>query len=135
MSSMRRPEPLLPSFTLVLNQAPYPPPLIYGSSPSERVGYVSYASSQQIPLQDPSLPTINFHDENMPFFPTLAWTEPPELEKETMNLQAALQQDGGIEEASHLKRLRFSALVVDLALRVRRRCMSVFSSKSKARAC
>jgi len=114
----RRLEPTYPSFSLVLNEAFEPFQLPPYDSHSE--GNNLYSTGPQ--FNDPLLTTVDYRFHDAYYVPVSSWDDAWEPNLEARNLQAALGFGGSGRELSTSKRRRFSALVIDLALRIRQKC-------------
>ncbi|KDQ61430.1 hypothetical protein JAAARDRAFT_54796 [Jaapia argillacea MUCL 33604] len=125
-----------PSFALVITQAQYSPIV----AADHRSYTHTYARSSSSRSEAPLMMTVDYHYDDPMFFPTLSW---PEIALETddsveaVNLQAALDnriQADGTAATLRRSRMRFSTLVVDLALTIKRKCQRASIGSSRATA-
>jgi len=122
----------IPSFTLVLNQAYNPArPLACHSSVAEICYPPTDAPLTRIP-EDPLMTTVDYRYESLPVFPLMSWDDPPVIEEAAVILQAAMEGRQNIGDRPVMKRrLRFSALVIDLAVMLRDKCKRILPAKKQ----
>lgn len=116
-----RMEPAYPSFTLVLNEA-------FDSSPLPQCDLSwhddsdSYSAHYPVRFRNPLMTTVDYrYDCNQPV-PTMSWDDLWEPNQEASNLQVALDLNKGKKTRESARRRRFSDLVVDLAVVIKRKC-------------
>jgi len=115
-------EPTYPSFTLVLNEAFEPFQLPPYDSHYDG-GAPPYSAASQTRFGDPLMTTLDYRFSNPNPVPTISWEEFWDPNPDVWNLQAALETGAGNDRELKLsRRRRLSDLVIDLALRIRRKC-------------
>ncbi|KDQ61395.1 hypothetical protein JAAARDRAFT_30824 [Jaapia argillacea MUCL 33604] len=130
---MRVLEEPFPAFTLVVTQAQN----MRDVAPDRRSYNHTYARSSPTRPVDPLTMTVDYPYDDPMFFPTLTWPEiAPEVADNTdaVNLQVALDSlaaEEGTRPPSRHSRKRFSTLVVDLALTIKRKCQGVLTGSSR----
>ncbi|KDQ61379.1 hypothetical protein JAAARDRAFT_54758 [Jaapia argillacea MUCL 33604] len=130
---MRVLEESLPAFTLVVTQTQNTRDV----APDRRSYNHTYARSSPTRPVDPVTMTVDYPYDDPMFFPTLTWPEiAPEVADNTdvINLQVALDSlaaEEGTRPPSRHSRKRFSTLVIDLALAIKRKCQGAMAGSSR----
>ncbi|KDQ61381.1 hypothetical protein JAAARDRAFT_54760 [Jaapia argillacea MUCL 33604] len=128
---MRVFEEPFPAFTLVVTQAQNTRDV----APDRRSSNHIYARSSPTRPVDSFTMTGDYPYDDPMFFPTLTWPEfAPEVadNMDAVNLQVALSlaAEEGTRPPSRHSRKRFSTLVIDLALAIKRKCQGVLTGSS-----
>ncbi|KDQ61428.1 hypothetical protein JAAARDRAFT_190199 [Jaapia argillacea MUCL 33604] len=131
---MRVRERPYPSFTIVVRQAQHNPPEVI-----DRLSHTHpYTRFSSLRPNDPLMVTVDYRYDDPMFFSKSIPDITPETEdrEDAVNLQAALDnhvvEDGtGSPPSLRRSRKRFSTLVIDLALTIKRKCQGVLTGSKE----